>query len=66
MLTFTEEEFEKYQNRIAGERREAQLGRSYQGAVSRAQGAQFEQAIAGAASPSGESRCFWNKKGEVK
>ena len=48
MLTFTEEEFEKYQNRIAGERREAQLRRSYQGAVSRAQGAQFEQAIAGA------------------
>lgn len=49
MLTFTEEEFEKYQNRIAGERREAQLRRSYQGAVSRDQGAQFEQAIAGAA-----------------
>ena len=48
MLTFTEEEFEKYQNRIAGERREAQLRRSYQGAVSRAQGAQFEQAIADA------------------
>lgn len=48
MLTFTEEEFEKYQNRIAGERRESQLRRSYQGAVSRAQGAQFEQAIAGA------------------
>ena len=48
MLTFTEEEFEKYQNRIAGERREAQLRRSCQGAVSRAQGAQFEQAIAGA------------------
>lgn len=48
MLTFTEEEFEKYQNRIAGEKREAQLRRSYQGAVSRAQGAQFEQAIAGA------------------
>ena len=51
MLTFTEEEFEKYQNRIAGERREAQLRRSYQGAVSRAQGAQFEQAIAGACDP---------------
>lgn len=48
MLTFTEEEFEKYQNRIAGERREAQLRHSRQGAVSRAQGAQFEQAIAGA------------------
>lgn len=42
MLTFTEEEFEKYQIRIAGEKREAQLRRSYQGAVSRAQGAQFE------------------------
>ena len=48
MLTFTEEEFEKYQNRIAGERQAAKLRRSYQGAVSRAQGAQFEQAIAGA------------------
>ena len=48
MLTFTEEEFEKYQNRIAGEKREAQLRRSYKGAVSRAQGAQFEQAIADA------------------
>jgi recombination protein U len=47
MLTFTEEEFEKYQTRIAGERREAQLRHSRQGAVSRAQGAQFEQAIAG-------------------
>ena len=34
--------------KIAGEKREAQLRRSYQGAVSRAQGAQFEQAIAGA------------------
>ena len=49
MLTFTEEEFEKYQNRIAGERQAAKLRRSYQGAVSRAQGAQFEQAIAAAA-----------------
>ena len=48
MLTFTEEEFERYQNRIAGERREAQLRRSYQGAVSRAQGAQFEKSIADA------------------
>ena len=36
MLTFTEEEFEKYQTRIAGERREAQLRHSRQGAVSRA------------------------------
>lgn len=44
MLTFTEEEFEKYQTRIAGERREAQLRHSRQGAVSRAQGAQFERA----------------------
>ena len=48
MLTFTEEEFEKYQNRIAGERQAAKLRLSYQGAVSRAQGAKFEQAIAGA------------------
>ena len=48
MLTFTEEEFEKYQKRIAGERREAQLRRSYLGAVSRAQGAQFEKSIADA------------------
>lgn len=48
MLTFTEEEFEKYQNRIAGERQAAKLRRSYQGAVSRAQGAQFEKSIAGA------------------
>lgn len=48
MLTFTEEEFEKYQNRIAGERQAAKLQRSYQGAVSRAQGAQFEKSIAGA------------------
>lgn len=31
MLTFTEEEFEKYQNRIAGEKREAQLRRSEPG-----------------------------------
>ena len=29
MLTFTEEDFERYQNRIAGEKREAQLRRSY-------------------------------------
>ena len=48
MQTFTEEEFEKYQNRIAGESREAQIRHRYQGAVSRAQGAQFEQAIVGA------------------
>ena len=48
MLTFTEEEFEKYQNRIAGEKREAQLRHSCQGAVSRAQGTQFEKAIADA------------------
>lgn len=48
MLTFTEEEYENYQNRIAGERREAQLRRSCQGAVSRAQGTQFEKAIADA------------------
>ena len=51
MLTFTEEEFEKYQTRIAGERQAAKLRRSYQGAVSRAQGAQFEKSIAGAHAP---------------